>query len=196
MQLNLLRPPTRSSGIINNKICKKKTKNYPSRCFYINHELQKRKRRKCSLAYFIEKHPRDWFTSVEWFCSKYRPLLALRFLSRLCQVMSCAFLAVLIEHFRATLESFGVTVIVWKGGWQVCAVISQFMPLVVGDTPIEKKKEKTKETTGNLCLFARLLVFSNIFKNTLIEHPQSLLNKLSVSEYISLRGCDYLSKRY
>ena len=30
--------------------------------------------------------------------------------------------------------------------------------------------------------------------NTLIEHPQTLLNKLSVSEYISLRGCYYLSK--
>ena len=50
MQLNLRQPPMKSSGIINNTICKKKTKNYPSWCFYINHELQKReKRRKCSL---------------------------------------------------------------------------------------------------------------------------------------------------
>ena len=58
------------------------------------------------------------------------------------------------------------------------------MPLV-GDTPVEKRK-----TTGNLCLFACLFVcFFKHFMNTLIEHPQSLLNKLSDSEYISLRGC-------
>ena len=64
------------------------------------------------------------------------------------------------------------------------------MPLV-GDTPIEKKKKKTKNF---VCVLVCLFVLSNIFMNTLIEHPQTLLNKLSVSEYISLRGCYYLSK--
>ena len=71
------------------------------------------------------------------------------------------------------------------------------MPLV-GDTPIEKKKkEKVLKYYRKIfvCLFVCLFFFKH-FMNTLIEHPQSLLNKLSVSEYISLRGCDYLSKSY
>ena len=33
MQLNLRQPPTRSSGIINNKICKKKTKKLSIKMF-------------------------------------------------------------------------------------------------------------------------------------------------------------------
>ena len=55
MQLNLLQPPSRSSGIINNKRCKKKTKNYPSRCFYINNELEKRKKEKMLTSVFYRE---------------------------------------------------------------------------------------------------------------------------------------------
>ena len=55
MQLNLLQPPTRSSRIINNKRCKKKTKNNPSRCFYINNELEKRKKEKMLTSVFYRE---------------------------------------------------------------------------------------------------------------------------------------------
>ena len=45
------------SGIINNTICKKKTKIYPPRCFNINHELQKRKKEKMVTGVFYRKTP-------------------------------------------------------------------------------------------------------------------------------------------
>ena len=116
-------------------------------CFIMN--SKRGKERKYLLAYCIEKHLHDSFPSFESICCKNRPLLALRIFLRSCQVMSCTFPPVTIEQLEVTLESFGVTVIVWKGGWHFCewkqeALISQSGLLGV-DTSIEQVKEWNKK---------------------------------------------------
>ena len=103
---------------------------------FLHINFRQGKRRTYSLACFIEKHSRGWLLFFESICCKNRPaLLALRCFSRYCQVMSCTFPPFLIEQLKVTLESFGVTVrvVVSKGGWHFCALISQSR-FPVGDT--------------------------------------------------------------
>ena len=122
--LNLLRGIHR---IRYNPFKKEDTKELMGALWHFSPQDRQGKRRTYSLAYFIEKHSRGWLLFFESMCCKNRPAspLALRCFSRCCQVISCTFPPFLIEQFKVTLECLGVTVIVWKGCWHFCALISQ-----------------------------------------------------------------------